>query len=97
MPIQAQLRSLSIDEDPLREILQLEEPKTQEKFDRSNFGDILQRNERVQKFLGLGSSEEEPVFETPEMEQFGEDYQNGEIFRDAVEDANMSAPRIEPA
>jgi len=46
--------------------------------------------------LGLARIEE-TVFETPELEEFGEDYQNGEIFRDAVEDVNMSAPRIEPA
>ena len=37
------------------------------------------------------------MFQTPEMEGFGEDFQNEEVFKDAIEDVNMSAPRIEPA
>ena len=41
-------------------------------------------------------TDETALFQTPEMQDFGEDFQNEEIFKDAVEDLEMSSPRIEP-
>lgn len=54
MPLELQMRAMSIEEDPLREVLQLEQPKAQDMYAKTSYGDILQSNERMQLFLGLG-------------------------------------------
>jgi hypothetical protein len=50
LPLDAQMRSMSIEEDPLRDILNLETPKMQDAFVRTN----IEPSNHILSFLGLG-------------------------------------------